>query len=586
MALRQPIVSLMGHVDHGKTTLLDRIAGSVKAEREAGGITQHIGAIEVPLRTVVKLCQGLIRTDQFTIPGLLFIDTPGHRSFVTMRRRGGALADIAVVVIDVNEGIMPQTREVLQILRHEKTPFVVAANKVDVIQGFRPPAPRTGMAAHLSTLPESTQRMVNEKLYALSASLDALGFSAERYDRIQDYTRNVALVPVSAKTGAGIPDLLAMLVGLAQRFLESELAADGTTGEATILERAEERGVGAVANIVVYRGRLRVGDPIMVTGTEAPFMTRVRGLYRPNPGRGGSAPGSRRMEPLSEVEAAAGVQLAAPDMDRALPGGILKVVATPEEEARARDELFMESNPVAAVQENGLWLKADTLGGLEALAFECQELGHPIKGANVGAVSKHDIAVVRTVKDPLYRAILAFNVPVLPEASQALAGSEVRVFQGDIIFRVLEEYAAWREKKGQEVHEERRKAILHPARFEILPGFVFRSSKPAIVGIKVLAGDLRPPVRVMREDGTEVGTLKGLQAAGKSVKIAPEGEELAAAIEGATVGRSFREGDILLVSLGEEDVRRLRGGTLRPSEQATLDQVIRIHRAKDPFWGA
>ncbi|MDE1819806.1 MAG: translation initiation factor IF-2 [Euryarchaeota archaeon] len=588
MSLRQPIVSMMGHVDHGKTTLLDKIAGSAKASKEAGGITQHIGAVEVPLKVIEKVCAGLLREEQFSIPGLLFIDTPGHRSFVTMRRRGGALADIAIVVIDVREGVMPQTREVLQILRHEKTPFIIAANKVDTIQGWRTPPARTPLPAFLATLPTDTQKAIDTRIYSLSEMLDQLGFSAERYDRVSDYTRNVAIVPVSAKTGAGIPDLLAVMVGLSQRFLEEELRQEERPGEATVLERTEERGIGPVANVIVYQGRMKVGDPIVVTGTDGPFVSKIRVLTRPVVVRAGRGTPSRRMEPLTEAVAASGVQLSAPEIEKALPGGLIKVITASGGEAaaeRAREELESETYPVAAVEENGVWLKADTLGGLEALAFECKEARIPIKGAEVGAVTKRDVLVMKAVKDPLSRAVLAFAVPVHPEAAATLPGADVRVFSGEVMYRLLEEYQEWKGKRQIELEQERRKALVHPAKFQVLPGFVFHRSHPAIVGVKVLAGTLRPPSRLMAKDGTDVGLLRGLQDKGDSLKEGEEGAEIAASIEGATVGRSFNEGDTLYVAISEEGARALARVELRPSEREVFDEVLQIRRSKEPFWG-
>ncbi len=585
MALRQPIVSLMGHVDHGKTTLLDRISGSARASREAGGITQHIGALEVPLPVLVRICQGLLKAEQFTIPGLLFIDTPGHRSFVTMRRRGGALSDLAVVVVDVNEGVMPQTREVVQILRHERTPFIVSANKIDAIPGLKNLPARPPLPAALAALPEPARKLLDERLYALAEGFYALGFSAERYDRVGDYTRNVAMVPVSGKTGAGVADLLAVMVGLSQRFLEKELELGERPGEATILERTDERGLGAVANIIVYQGSLATGDSIVVTGQEGPFATKIRGLYRPEAPRPGRGTPSRRLVPLERVPAAAGVKVTAPGIERALPGGLIKVVAGPDQVSRAQEELEAETHPVTAVSEEGIWIKADTLGGLEALAFECKEAGIPVKGAEVGAVGKREVLLERAVKSPPLRAILAFNVGVLPEAEDSIGHSDVHVVRGEVMYRILEEYQAWRSAREAQESEERRRLLAYPAKLQVLPGFVFRHSKPAIVGIKVLAGTLRPPVHLMDREGREVGLLKGLQDGGKSVKEAAEGSELAASIDGAVVGRSFLEGDELLVSLTEEGVRRLKGLPLTETEGRTLEEVLALHRAKQPFWG-
>jgi translation initiation factor 5B len=583
--LREPIISLLGHVDHGKTTLLDRIAGSVRASKEAGGITQHIGAVEVPAVSLLLVCHGILREEQLKVPGLLFIDTPGHRSFETLRRRGGALADLAILVVDAREGLMPQTRESLQILRKEKTPFAVALTKIDLLPGWRK---TTGPIALAEQLPRSGPELVknvDRQVYSLAEGLDALGFSADRYDRVTDFTHNVGVVPVSAKSGVGVPELLALVVGLAQRFLKDDLRLVTGGAEATVLERSEQRGIGPVGSVIVYRGQLSVGDEIMVTGREAPFVTRVRGIYRPEPPRTGKAPKHPRLQSLETVRAAAGVYVSAPGIEDAMPGGLFRVVRAPQELDSVRAELEQESHPVTEIAESGVAIHADTLGGLEALAFECREANIPIHEAAIGSVGRATMIRMEDVKDPTHRAVLAFNVPVLPDAAIPETETSVRVFQGEVIYRVVEEYVHWRDERRHALEVKLRLELVHPAKLQVLPGFVFRSSKPAIVGVRVMGGTLRPGVRLMRADGAEVGVLRSLQREGESVAQAETGTELAASIEGAVVGRNLHEGDVLLVALSEGVVRTLRKVELTPQEQAILQEIIQLHLASSRFWG-
>ena len=211
----------MGHVDHGKTTLLDKIRGTTVAQSETGQITQHIGATEVPLTGIQELC-GAHFGAEIQVPGLLFIDTPGHHAFTSLRSRGGSLADLAVLIVDINEGFQPQTIESLNILKRFKTPFVVAANKIDRIGGWLPvsnaPFPRS-----LKAQSARVEEDLDTRVYELVGELYKYGFSADRYDRIRDFTKTVAIVPISAVTGEGVPDLLMVLVGLAQRFLKDNL---------------------------------------------------------------------------------------------------------------------------------------------------------------------------------------------------------------------------------------------------------------------------------------------------------------------------------------------------------------------------
>ena len=583
--LREPIVSLLGHVDHGKTTLLDRITGDGRAAREAGGITQRIGAIELPGLAVRRLCEGLLRGDQLSVPGLLFVDTPGHRSFETMRRRGGALADLAILVIDAREGVMPQTRESVGILRREKTPFAVALTKIDLFAGWRKVAGPVRIIEHLARGGPELAKALDAHLYAVAEELNGLGFSAERFDRVSDFTRNVGIVPVSAKSGAGVPELVALLVGLAQRFLQEALLRVAEGGEATILERGDQKGVGPVGSVIVYRGHLAVGDEIVVTGRSEPFVSRVRGLYRPRLGKSGRPTAHDRLESFESVRAAAGVFLAAPGIEEAMPGGLLKVVRTPEDVAEVRAELARESTPVADLAESGVAIAADTLGGVEALALECRERSIPVHEAGVGPVARPTVVRLATVKDPTHRAVLAFNVPVLPDAAQDAETGGVRIFRAEVMYRAIEEYLAWRGERSRQLDAERRLGVIHPAQLELLPGFVFRGSKPAIVGIRVVGGTVRPGVRLMHPDGREVGVLKSLQKEGSSLAEAVEGSEVAASIDGGIVGRNLAEGDRLLVVLPESAARALKDQPLTAAEREILDAVVRLRRATHPFWG-
>lgn len=583
--LRQPIVSLLGHVDHGKTTLLDRITGAARAAHEAGGITQHIGAFEVPRTILLRLSHGLLQPEQVAIPGLLMIDTPGHRSFETMRRRGGALADLAVLVVDVNEGVMPQTRESIQILRREKTPFAVALTKIDLVDGWRDPAARASLKAQLQRCGPDYERALDTRLYSVVEELLPFGFSSERYDRVSDFTRNIGIVPVSAKSDVGVAELIALVVGLSQRFLEKELALESPVGEGTVLERTEQRGLGPVASVIVYQGTLRVGDEIVITGTSGPFARRIRGLYRPPPLTGRHETSSKKLLSVPEVLAAAGVFVAAPEIEKALPGGLIKAVRNPGELASTLAELAAESQPVANLAETGVALAADTLGGLEALAYECREASVPVHVADVGPVNRPMVLRMADVKDVTHRAVLAFNVPVLPDAVPESLRDQVRVFTGDVIYQLLEEYTKWRDETQRALDAERRHEIVHPAKIQVLPGFVFRRSKPAVVGVKVLSGRLRPGVRLMSTRGEEVGLLRSLQRENEPVQEAAEGTELAASIEGATVGRTLLEGEVLYVTIPEAAARALKDRPLSDPERHVLDEVIRIRRATQPFWG-
>ena len=387
MSIRQPIVSVLGHVDHGKTMLLDCIRGTSVTAREAGLITQHIGATEVPIDHIYKVCSAVLGGKRFDTPGLLFIDTPGHHSFITLRARGGSLADLAVLVIDVTEGLKPQTIESIRILRQYKTPFVIAMNKLDTISGWNSESDRPFVLAERSQAPHAIEGF-NERLYGIIGDLAAEGVSADRYDRIDDFTRTVALVPVSAKTGEGIADLLLVLIGLAQRFLEEQLRQEDGPGRGTILEIKEERGLGQTLDIILYSGTLRRGDTVALGTRGEPLLTRVKAILKPKPLDEIRDPRDR-FDSVKELQAAAGVKLSCQSVEGAIAGGAIRVVEGRDDEILA--DMEEESKVSIEIEDEGVTIKADAIGSLEALAYEAKNAGIPIRRYGVGEITRRDI---------------------------------------------------------------------------------------------------------------------------------------------------------------------------------------------------
>ena len=578
MRIRQPIVSVLGHVDHGKTTLLDRIRGTSVAKREAGAITQHIGATEVPIDAIYRICGNLIKKN-FKVPGLLFIDTPGHEAFTTLRARGGALADLAVLVIDINEGIMPQTVESINILKRYRTPFVIAANKIDLIHGWKNCEGEPFIFA-IGKQKEAVQQAVDEKIYSIVEKLYELGFSAERYDRIADFTQNVAIIPMSAKMGIGIADLLLVLVGLAQKFLEQELRTEEGPGEGTVLEVKEERGLGKTIDVILYSGSMRKGDTIVVGSTDEPIVTKIKAILKPKPMDEMRDPRDRFLS-VDEVHAAAGVKIAAPNLEGALAGSPVIVANENLEDAIKR--VKMETGIHIETQEEGVIIKADALGSLEALAYELKQENIPIKMADIGDISKRDIVNAQTIGNPLYRVILGFNVRVLPDAERE--ASKVKIFTNNVVYKIIEDYQEWVNEKKRELEAEKRMEITFPGKFKILPEYIFRLSKPAIVGVRVLGGRIRVGQRILRDDGRVVGRIKSIRKGDNNVVEAIMGDEVAIAIEGVTIGRQMKAGEIYYIDIPEEHAKKLFRMTLKYEDKEVLEEIARIKRREKPFWG-
>lgn len=584
--LRTPIVCVMGHVDHGKTTLLDRIRGTTVAQYEAGAITQHIGATEIPLSVIQQFCGSGFKAS-LMVPGLLFIDTPGHHAFTSLRSRGGSLADLAILIVDINEGFQPQTIESINILKRFRTPFVVAANKIDRIPGWRP-VENAPMAKSLAGQTERVVETLETKIYELVGELYKYGFDSNRYDRIADFTKTVGIIPVSAITGEGIPDLLLVLVGLAQRFLKQNLEIESSRpGVGTILEVKEERGLGTTLDVILYDGMISVGDTIVVGTPREPIITKVRALLKPRPLK--EIRSEERFTPVKHVVAASGIKVSAPKLETALAGSTIRVVGEGEDPEAIAREIRSEIEAVRIDTDTvGVILKADTIGSLEGLVGELRAKNIPIHVADVGPITRRDVIRAAALKDPLLSVILGFNVEILPDALSEIQKLDVPVFQSDVIYTLLESYEAWMEEKKMQMEQERLEAIIKPGCVRILPDCVFRQSKPAIVGVQVVGGTITHNVPLIREDGAVVGTIRGIQQRNENIPMATVGQEVAISIDGPTVGRQIHEGDLLYVNIPEKHARIIEQELKQKMSQDEIEvfeKFLEIKRKKDIFWG-
>ncbi|MDR2866997.1 MAG: translation initiation factor IF-2 [Methanomassiliicoccaceae archaeon] len=581
MAIRQPVVSVLGHVDHGKTKLLDTIRGTSVVSREAGAITQHIGATEVPIEHIYKVCGKLIGNKKFTVPGLLFIDTPGHHSFITLRARGGSLADLAVLVIDIREGLKPQTVESIRILKQYKTPFIIAMNKIDTIQGWISEKGRPFVLAERSQQ-EHTMAAFNDKMYNIISLLAAEGVPADRYDRIDDFTKAVALVPVSAKEGEGIADLLLMLVGLAQRFLESQLSNEEGPGKGTILEVKEEKGLGQTLDMILYSGILRRGDTVALGTRGAPIITKVKAILKPKPLDEIRDPRDR-FDSVKELYAAAGVKISCQSMEGVIAGAPLVVVTGQNDPAVA--EMKEEASVKIETQEEGVLIKADAIGSLEALAFEAKAAKIPIRKFGIGEISRRDIVDVAACGTPLNKVILGFNAELSKDAAAELETQDIKVFTNQVVYRLVEEYQQWLDDTKKKQDADKRSEFSFPAKFKILPNCVFHVAKPAIVGVRILAGRLRPNQRLIMPDGRSQGRIRSIRSGEEVIKEATQGQEVAVAIDDITIGRQADVGDVIYVDLLESAAKEMFKMDITEDERMTLDETVNIKRKEEPFWG-
>ncbi|MDI6722018.1 MAG: translation initiation factor IF-2 [Candidatus Aenigmarchaeota archaeon] len=585
--LRQPIVAVLGHVDHGKTSILDAIRQTAIASKEAGGITQAIGTTEIPLKTIENSCGHLLSKFNFkiTVPGLLFIDTPGHEAFTTLRKRGGSIADIAILVVDINEGVMPQTKESIEILKMEKTPFVIAVNKIDRIEGWES---GNCFLENFSRQSDDAKGEFEKKFYMLMEQFNKLGFSADRYDRIQDFRHTVAAVPISAKTGEGIPDLLVTLVGLAQQFLKDKLILTEKC-EGMILEVKELAGHGTTIDAIIYNGIIRKND-IIAIGGKTPKIAKIRALLVPEQLRDMRT--EKKFRNVDEMPAAAGIKISSPGIEDVVAGSYIRTAKSLEEAEKIVEEMEKEVETIEIYSETeGLILKADNIGSLEALESIFSK--YPIREASLGTITRKDIMSAEANTDFFNRIIIGFNTKPAEETEKFASDKKIKILYSDVIYRLIEDYEKWSELQKESIKQKEIEEITRPGKITILPGCTFRASNPAIVGCEVLGGIVRPKFNLFKEvedfPGTlkECGEIKQIQSQGENVSEAKTGDKVAISIMGPAVGRQIIEGDILYTDISSDEYKKLikNEKLLSDSEVKALNEIRELKRKKDPKWG-
>jgi len=567
----------MGHIDSGKTTLLDKIKGTSIVKQEAGRITQHIGATEITIEIIKGMCGKIAEKYKFDIqiPGLLFIDTPGHNAFDNLRERGGSLADLVVLVVDVNKGMQAQDIETLEILKMYKTPFIVAANKIDLLNGWHQESENVSDA--LNSQSKTTDELLDKQCYKIVGQLYEHGFQAERFDRINDFTKQIVIVPISAEKGYGIQEIVLFLAALSQKFLGKRLAIDDNQlVQGAVLEVGEIKGVGPTADVIVYQGILRVRDKIMFQSRSGIVETKIKALLKLNVM---SAVNKKRdYQNVDFVSAACGVKIVAPDLEQCVPGGV--IVSAEDKEAVER----LKEKPLSCItkcKDDGAYVKADTLGSLEALIKLMEKNCICIAKTDIGEVTSKDILELKVIheKDRLKGVLFLFNVNISKEFEVEAEKDKIPIFKNNIIYKLIEDYLDWLDKEKRKDNELLLKGIIYPCKIKVLPNHVFRTCKPAVVGIRVLTGKLVPGAKLLNNE-VYIGAVESIQADGKGLAEADEGKEVAIAIKDATYLKDFKEESVLEVDVPLSAVEKLE----QTGYEFSLEEQKLIIKAKERLY--
>lgn len=502
--LRSPICVILGHVDTGKTKLLDKIRQSNVQGGEAGGITQQIGATYFPGSAIEKKTEVMKKYQEviLDVPGLLIIDTPGHESFTNLRSRGSSLCNIAILVIDIMHGLEQQTIESIKLLRDRKAPFVVALNKIDRLFGWES-VPNDSFRDSLKRQSKAVKNEFESRLDKIKLQLSEQGLNSELYFNNKNIAKYVSIVPTSAVTGEGVPDLLWLVLELTQKRMSKQLKYLSDTIEATVLEVKVIEGLGTTIDVILSNGKLREGDKIVICGLNGPIVTNIRALLTPQPLKEMRIKGEYVHH--KEVTAALGVKIAANDLEKAVSGSRLLVVGPDDDEEELMDEVMDDiTNLLDSVDKSGkgVVVQASTLGSLEALLDFLKDMKIPVLAVGLGPVYKRDVMKCATMleKAPEFAVMLCFDVKVDKEAEQYAEEQGVKIFNAEVIYHLFDAFTAYQEKLKDEKRTEYATQVVYPCVLNTIQ--IINKRRPMIIGVDVVEGTLKigTPICAVRYD--------------------------------------------------------------------------------------
>ncbi|KAJ8372392.1 hypothetical protein AAFF_G00289670 [Aldrovandia affinis] len=571
--LRAPVVCVRGHVDTGKTKILDKLRHTNVQDGEAGGITQQIGATNVPLDTIIEQTKMVKNFDRNSvkIPGMLIIDTPGHESFSNLRNRGSSLCDIAILVVDIMHGLEPQTLESIKLLKEKKCPFIVALNKIDRLYDWKK-SPDTDMVTMLKKQKKNTKDEFDERTNAIIVEFAQQGLNAALFHENKDPRTFVSLVPTSAHSSDGMGNLIALLVELTQSMLARRLAQCDEL-RAQVMEVKALPGMGTTIDVILINGRLREGETIIIPGVEGPIVTQIRGLLLPPPLK--ELRIKSQYEKHKEVSTAQGVKILGKDLEKTLAGLPLLVAHKEDEVPVLRDELVRELKQTLnsiKLEEKGVYVQASTLGSLEALLDFLRTSKVPYAGINIGPVHKKDVMKSSTMleHDPQYAVILAFDVKVERDSQEMADSLGVRIFSSEIIYHLFDAFTKYREDYKKQKQDEFKyitgNIAVFPCKLRILPQFIFNSRDPIVMGVTMEAGVLKQgtPLYVPSKGFVNIGIITSIEINHKNVDSAKKGQEICVKIEPIPgespkmYGRHFEATDLIVSKITRQSIDALK----------------------------
>lgn len=515
MNYRKPIISVLGHVDHGKTELLDTI--NKKHTNEHGNITQKVNVTDMPRDTIERYIDN---KENIKIPGLIWVDTPGHGSFTHSRKKGSQFADLAVLVIDITSGLQPQTEEALNILKESQTPFIVALNKIDKLPRWN---------GSLCDINDKFESELKNSAYEIAGSLHNFGFDANLHTEVSDFSKTISLVPISALKDEGIGNLCEIIVGLSQEYLNTQISNNNKEINANILDIREEKGYGKIVDIILYSGEISVGDVVFINNHKGNFKTTVNKILKNNNGD------------INEKN-----KLSSADIGSVLLDSNSELTSSSTITSEP-SEIDVSRQIDSITNECGIVVSTNSVDSLIPIIEEFQKNDYKVNSGSIGKITKYDVIEASTMNDEHNKCVVGFNVKPTNNALNFAQTEDVKLIYDSVIHNIVDEYNKYYKRIQNKNSISIENEIL-PCEIEILPDLIFNKGEPAIFGVKIARGVLKKNSEIRnKSDNRVVGKVKNIKHQNNDVDTVESGKKCSIEIEGCKFGRDISEDQELLV---------------------------------------
>ena len=596
-----PIFTILGHVDVGKTSLLDNLRQTTVQVHEVGGITQQIGATLLTKDTIIKrTSQHNIKNSQYKIPGLLLVDTPGHEVFGNLRKKGVMLADIAIVIVDIVHGLEPQTIESIRLLTESNTPFIFALNKLDRLYGFNKEISYLPIKEIILSQDFNTQSEFETRFKQIQTQIMELGLNCELAWNNNSPVDTISIIPISAITSHGIPDLLDYIINYSQTVLKDKITWKSKL-DCIVMEVSNVEGFGFVIDTIIKNGKLSKGDIIKVSTSTGIILTQIKNLL--------SVPVNKDSKSTSNliqhdtIKGSMGIKIYAHGLEKAIPGTQIELGSKEEYNnfinTTKVSEKIDEENKIH-LDLSGIAIYTGTYGSLEALVQFIRadgELPVPVKisQANIGNVMKKDLVKLLLANgtestnasnnfSPVNMCVLAFEVNIDPDAKTYAKENKITIFEDQTIYRLYTQYKEYFNKIYAEIKENSRANTVFPCVIKIIESNVFNKKNPLVLGVEVIEGTLHlgTPLIILPSK-TYIGKVVGIQVNKQDVKIGKQGQSVCVKIDNESnpnimYGRQFTHTDLLYSNLTRKSVDILKEYFKKELSKDDIGLLVRLKK--------